>query len=82
MRKFSRDLIEHLLEVGWALFLLYLFLACLALIFGRSVGYEITPWVCLGFALVVTAIFAVIILGNLLWLGFVGIFRRLFNRPK
>lgn len=80
MGTFVKALVEHLLESAWALFLVYLFLACLAVIFGRIVGYEITLWVCLGFALVVTAIFATIILGSLLWIGIVVMFRRLFNR--
>jgi len=73
-------LLEHLSEVSWALFLLYLLLAGLAGIFGRCVGYEITPWLCLGFAFLVTAIFAVIVLGNLLLIAIAEIFRRLSGR--
>jgi hypothetical protein len=61
MARFIHDLKEHLLEVLWALLLVCLLLACLALIFGRAVGYEITLWACLGFALLVSAIFAAVL---------------------
>jgi hypothetical protein len=56
---------EHLKEVGWALFLVYLFLGLLVLIFRTHVEYPTATKICLGFALVVTAIFAGIILCNL-----------------
>lgn len=82
MGRFVKELIEHLLEVLWALILIYLFLACLAVIFGRSMGYEVTSLVCIGFALVVTAIFASLVLGNLLWIALAGIWRRWSHRRK
>ncbi len=82
MGKLAKEFLEHLLEVSWALFLLYLLLAGLAVIFGRCVGYEITPWLCLVMALLVTAIFAVIVLGNLLLIAIAEIFRRLSDRSK
>ncbi len=80
MGRFIRDFREHLQEVSWALFLLFLLLAGLAVIFGRCVGVDITLWVCLGFALVVSAIFAVIVLGNLIWVLLVETCRRLSGR--
>jgi len=82
MDGFVKQLMEHLREVSWALFLVCLFLACLALIFGRAVGYEITLWVCLGFALLVSALFAAVLFGNLLILALVAILRRWRRRPK
>ena len=82
MGKFVKEVFEHLLEVAWALFLVFLLLVALAGIFGRAVGYEITLWVCLGFTMVVAAIFAVIFLGNLLCIGVAAIYRRLSNRHR
>ncbi len=82
MGKFFRDLLEHLLEVAWAFFIIVLLLFGLAVIFGRSVGYTATLWVCLGFSTVVAAIFAVIIFGPLLWIGVEAIYRHLSNRSK
>jgi hypothetical protein len=80
MGKFANELIEHLLEVAWAFFLVFLLLVGLAVTFGRSVGYEATFWVCLGFALLVAAIFAVIVLGHLLCIGVTTIYRHITNR--
>ncbi len=80
MGKLAKEFLEHLLELSRALFLLYLLLAGLAVIFGRCVGYEITPWICLVFAVAVTAIFSVVVLGNLLLIAIVKIFRRLSGR--
>lgn len=73
MRKLRHQLIEHLLEVAWAYFIICLFLAGLALAFGRFVGFEITSLVCAGFALMIAAIFAVIVATNLAWIGVVRI---------
>ncbi len=82
MTRFINDLKGHLQEVLWALFLVCLLLACLAMVFGRAVGYEITLWVCLGFAVLVSAIFAAVLFGNLLILALVAILRRSRGRPK
>ena len=70
---------EHLKEVGWVLFLVYLFLGLLVLIFRTHVEYPTATKICLGFALVVTAVFAGIILCNLLVVAVVkliGYFRQ------
>ncbi len=57
----TRALIDHLKEVGWALFLIILLLACLWVIFGRHLGYETIFWICLSFAVIVTAVLMMII---------------------
>lgn len=49
-------------QVLWALLLVYLILLGAALLFGRSVGYEIAFGVCLGLAGLVTISFAAIYL--------------------
>ena len=66
MGKLARHAIEHLKEIFWAVFLLYLFLAGLALLFGRHVGYAAAAWICLGFAILMTVIFGSIFAINLL----------------
>ena len=66
MRKWTRGFLEHLKEVGWALFLVYLFLGLLVLIFRAHVEYATAAKICFGFALLVTAVFGGIILCNLL----------------
>ncbi|OGW34105.1 MAG: hypothetical protein A2X58_11290 [Nitrospirae bacterium GWC2_56_14] len=71
MGKLTDHLIEHLLEVLWAFFIICLILAGLALIFGRSVGYELTSLAGAGFAIVAAGIFAVIVAANLIWIGLV-----------
>ena len=75
MGMLARALGDHLKEVGWALFLIFLFLASLFLIFGRHLGYETIIWVCLGFVAIVGALFMMIILGELFWIGIVKVFK-------
>jgi len=70
-----RALGDHLREVAWAIFLIFCILGCLYLIFGRHLGYENIIWVCLGFAVIVSGLFTMIILGELLWLGFLKVFK-------
>ncbi len=76
----TRALIDHLKEVGWALFLIILLLACLWIIFGRHLGYDTIFWICLSFAVIVTAVLVAIILGNLLCIAIVKIFRHFISR--
>jgi len=45
------------LQVLWALLLVYLILLCIAFLFGREVGYEISFGVCMGLAVLVTVSF-------------------------
>lgn len=78
MGMLARALSGHLKEIGWALFLIFLFLACLLVIFGRELGFDSVFWVCLGFALIVLGLFGMIILGQLLWIGIWKVLRRLF----
>jgi hypothetical protein len=82
MDKFTKELIEHFLEVAWAFFLVFLLLVSLAVTFGRAVGYDATFWVCLGFASLVAAIFAVIVLGHLLCIGVAAIRGHLKKRRQ
>ena len=77
MGLFARALVDHLKELAWALFLIVLFLGCLFVIFGRHLGYDTIVWICLGFAVIVTAVFTMIILGNLLCIAIVNVFKRL-----
>ena len=74
----ARALFDHLKEIAWALFLIFFFLACLLVIFGRELGFDSVLWVCLGFALIVLGLFGMIILGQLLWIGIWKVLRRLF----
>jgi len=78
MGMLARALSGHLKEIGWALFLIFLFLGCLLVIFGRELGFDSVFWVCLGLALIVLGLFGMIILGQLLWIGIWKVLRRLF----
>jgi hypothetical protein len=71
----ARALGDHLKEVAWALFLIFFILGCLYLIFGRQLGYETMIWICLGFALIIIGLFMMIILGELLWLVILKVFK-------
>jgi len=73
----ARALGDHLREIAWALFLIFLFLGGLFLTFGRHLGYETIIWICLGFLAVVTALFMMIILGELFWIGIMRVFKTL-----
>jgi hypothetical protein len=75
MGMLARALGDHLKEVAWALFLIFLFLGSLFLIFGRHLGYETIIWICLGFMAIVAALFMMIILGELFWIGIVRVFK-------
>jgi hypothetical protein len=73
---------EHPKEVGWVLFLVYLFLGLLVLIFRAHVEFATALKICLGFALVVTAVFVSILLCNLLGIALMKLIHRLRQRPK
>ncbi|HAR43809.1 MAG: hypothetical protein A2X56_12080 [Nitrospirae bacterium GWC2_57_13] len=60
----GRELIAFLKQVVWALFLVYLILLGAAYLFGKQVGFEISIWVCLGSAALVTVTFASIYICN------------------
>jgi hypothetical protein len=80
MGLFARALVDHLKEVTWALFLVILTLGCLIVIFGRHLGYDTIGWICLGFAVIVTALFTMIILGNLLGIAIMKVFKRFISK--
>jgi hypothetical protein len=77
MGKLTRDTLEHLKEVSWVVFLLYLVLAGLFLLFGRQVGYATMAWICLGFALLITVVFASISAINLISVAIYRALKRL-----
>jgi hypothetical protein len=80
MGRFARALVDHFKEVVWAVFLIFLFLGCLFVIFGRHLGYDTIGWICLGFGVIVTGVFTMIILGNLLCIAIGSVFKRLISK--
>ena len=78
MGMLARALSDHLKEIAWALFLIFLFLVCLLVIFGGELGVGSVLWVCLGFAGIVTGLFMMIFLGELLWMAIKKLLKRLF----
>jgi hypothetical protein len=75
-----RPLIDHLQEVAWVYFLVLLFLASLFLIFGSQIGFGIVFLACLGFAVIVAALFIMILLTEFLWVGMLKLFRHIFKK--
>jgi preprotein translocase subunit SecF len=69
MGDLGRALLNYLKQVLWALFLVYLMLIGIAYLFGKQVGYEISIWVCLGIALLVTVSFISIYICSALWIA-------------
>jgi hypothetical protein len=82
MDKLIRDLIEHLKEVSWVLFLVYIFLGFIVLIFGRFLGYVTITWMSVVLAALVTIMFGSIVIGNLLLILVMSLFRRFLHRAK
>ena len=82
MGMLARALSDHLKEIAWALFLLFLFLFCLFVIFGRELGFDSVLWVCLGFAAIVLGLFGMLILGELLWIVIWKVLRRFFPKNE
>ena len=66
MRMLARALSDHLRQIAWALFLIFLLLACLFVIFGRKLGFDSWLWVSVGFAEIVLGLFGMLILDELL----------------
>lgn len=71
-----RALYDHLKEIAWALFLIFLLLFCLFVIFGRELGFDSVLWVCLGFAAIVLGFFGMLLLGELIWIAIGKAWRR------
>jgi len=82
MGKLNNNLIEHLKEVSWVLFLVYIFLGFIVLIFGRFLGYVTVIWISMVLAALVTIMFASIVMGNLLLILVTTMFRRLLQRAQ
>jgi hypothetical protein len=82
MDKLTRDLIEHLKEVSWVLLLVYIFLGFIVLIFGRFLGYVTITWIGVILAALVTIMFGSIVIGNLLLILVMSLFRRFLHRAK
>ncbi len=80
MGMLTRALGDHLKETAWALFLIFFILGSLFLIFGRHLEYENIIWVCLGFVGILLGLFMMIILGEILWLGILKVYR--YFKPK
>jgi hypothetical protein len=77
-----RALSDHLKETAWALFLIFLFLICIFVIFGRELGFDSVLWVCLGFAAIILGLFGMLILGELLWIVIWKVLRRIFLKKE
>jgi hypothetical protein len=82
MGKLIRDLNEHLKDISGVLVLVFIFLGFVVLIFGGILGYDTVTWIGIGLALLVTIIFASIVLGEVLLNLIVNLFRRLFDRAE
>jgi len=82
MGMLARALSDHLKEIAWALFLIFLFLISLFVIFGRELGFDSVLWVCLGFAVIVLGLFGMLILGELLWIAIGKVLRRFFPKNE
>ena len=82
MRWLAQALGEYLKEIGWALFLIYLFLGIIALLVGRYLEYETAAWVCLGLGALVTLMIGSLIAGNLIWILVSEAIRRLRRQLK
>jgi hypothetical protein len=79
MGELTRDAVDHFKEVAWAVFLLYLVLAALTVLFGRHLGYDTMAYISLGFAVLITLVFAIIFAINLIYAVVV---RSLRNRRR
>ena len=64
MNRSINHTIEHMKSIGWVLLLVYLFLGLFAFISGRIIGYSIAISICGGIALIITIVFASILLFN------------------
>lgn len=65
-RNRRRALLDHLKQISWALFLVYIILLGLVFLFGKQIGYTTSLWACLGVAGLTTVTFFCIYLCDLL----------------
>jgi L-lactate permease len=80
MERTINPTIEHIKSIGWVLLLLYVFLGLFAFISGRIIGYSMAIWICAGLAIIVTIVFASILLFNIAIVSGFNIIKRLFRR--
>ncbi|MBI4763577.1 MAG: hypothetical protein HY787_03100 [Deltaproteobacteria bacterium] len=73
-------MIDHLKEVAWVFFLVLLFLVSLFVIFGSQIGFKIVFLACLGFAVIVAALFILILLTECLWFGIIKLLEHFFSK--
>ena len=70
---------EHIKSIGFVLLLVYIFLGLFAFISGRIIGYSIALWICGGLALVITIVFASLLLFNIAIVSGFNVIKRLFR---
>jgi len=76
----SGPTMEHLKSVGWVLLLIYVFLLSFACISGRIFGYSLVMGVCAGIAVIVTVVFATILLFNIAIVFGIDFMKRRFGK--
>jgi hypothetical protein len=74
--------VEHLEEIGWVLLLVYLLLGLLVLIFHTHVEYGTALRICLGYAVLVTAVFGSIVLVNVIVIAVVKLIQHWRGKVK
>ena len=79
MGNLARDLIGHLKEISWVLFLAYILLGFIVLIFGKFIGYFTITWISIGIAFLTTILFMNIVAGELLLKLIMNLFRQLLQ---
>jgi low affinity Fe/Cu permease len=79
MERKMNPTIEHIKSIGWVLLLVYVFLGLFTFISGRIVGYSLAIWVCGGLAVIVTIVFASILLFNIAIVSGFNTIKRLFK---
>jgi low affinity Fe/Cu permease len=70
---------EHIKSIGWILLLVYIFLGLFAFISGRIIGYSIAIWICAGLAVIISIVFASIVLFNIAVVSGFDIIKRLLR---
>jgi hypothetical protein len=71
--------LEHIKTIGWVLLLIYLFLGLFAFISGRIIGYSMAVWICGGLAIIITIVFASILLFNVAIVSVFNAIKRIFR---
>ena len=80
MNRSINHTIEYIKSIGWVLLLVYLFLGLFAFISGRIIGYSIAIWICGGIALIITIVFAsILLLFNVAIVNGSNVIKRIFR---